>query len=125
MRKLMPLLLGLACLAARPALAQDAKTDDGKTAAAAAAKDEGKGPETIVLDKTNKMAPVKFDHAAHQKKFECKECHGGDTPLFAQKKSDTGMKMADMYAGKACGACHNGKKAFAAKAGCMKCHKKP
>ena len=41
--------------------------------------------------------------------------------------------MADMYAGKSCGACHNGKEmavgkdkkvVFASKGACTKCHKK-
>jgi c(7)-type cytochrome triheme protein len=98
--------------------------------AADAPKDDKNGPETIVFDKTGKMANVKFPHALHQKKLACKECHEGDKPLFAQKKGEAGLKMADMYKGEACGACHDGKKlvdgkaVFAAKSGCMKCHKK-
>lgn len=87
-------------------------------------------PDTLLFDKTAKMAPVNFPHALHSKKLDCKECHGGDKPLFAQKFSDTGFKMADMYKGETCGACHDGKKTvegkavFAAKTSCMKCHKK-
>ena len=36
------------------------------------------------------------------------------------------MTMKDMEAGKGCGACHNGTKAFGVKdaASCAKCHKK-
>lgn len=133
MSKLMPVLLLLGCFIAQPARAQDAKAkDDGKAAAAAPAKadakDQGKvdekTPETIAFEKTAKMAAVKFPHHAHQKKFDCKECHEGDKPLFAKEHKGEGLKMADLYAGKACGACHDGKKAFAAKSGCMKCHKK-
>ena len=114
------------------AAAEDKTPDAAKPAAAAA-----KPPETIVFDKTAKMAPVTFAHAEHIKKYPtCKECHAGDKPLFPQKKDkdQPGMKMADMYAGGQCGACHDGKKTvdgkpdgkpiFAAKAGCMKCHKK-
>jgi c(7)-type cytochrome triheme protein len=93
--------------------------------------DPEKAPEFLKFEKTSKMAPVKFPHKQHGQKFACKECHGGDKPLFPQKFSDEeGMKMADMYAGKNCGACHDGKdhgdnkKVFAAKTSCMKCHKK-
>ncbi len=105
--------------------------EDAKKAAApaAAAADDKNGPDVIVLDKTAKMPAVKFPHAVHQKKFTCKECHEGDKPLFA-KKHDAGLKMADMYKGEACGACHDGKKmvdgkaVFKAQTSCMKCHKK-
>ena len=92
-----------------------------------AAAPAGDMPADIVMDKTAKMAPVKFSHKAHldpEKKLACKDCHEGDKPLFAQKRGETGLKMADMYKGETCGSCHDGKKAFAAKAGCMKCHKK-
>jgi len=34
------------------------------------------------------------------------------------------MTMKDMEAGKFCGGCHNGTKAFAIKDNCAKCHKK-
>jgi c(7)-type cytochrome triheme protein len=33
--------------------------------------------------------------------------------------------MAEMEKGKSCGACHDGKTAFATTANCAKCHKKP
>lgn len=144
MRKILSLTvvtLAVACFLAKPAPAGDKAKDEGKAAAAEAkadAKDakteapaakEGEAPETILFDKTAKMAPVKFPHKAHAEKIgDCKACHEGEKPLFAQKKSEEGMKMADMYAGKGCGTCHDGKKekgkAFAAKGGCMKCHKK-
>jgi c(7)-type cytochrome triheme protein len=121
--------------------AEDKKADAQPPAAAPAAApvaapaamitDASKAPEFFNFTKTGKMAPVKFAHALHGKKNDCKECHGGATPIFPQKFSDeVGMKMADMYAGKACGTCHDGKdhganvKVFAAKTGCMKCHKK-
>ena len=84
---------------------------------------------TLLLDKTGKLAPVKFQHGAHGKLNECKDCHEGDKPLFEQKRSTEGFKMADMHAGKNCGACHDGKdhgarkKVFSSKT-CMKCHKK-
>ncbi|MBI4060941.1 MAG: hypothetical protein HY403_05865 [Elusimicrobia bacterium] len=97
--------------------------------ASARAEDAKEAPESIVFDKA-KLGPVKFPHKKHVETIgACDNCHGGKEPLFAQKKSE-GMKMADMYAGKGCGYCHDGKKKqgdkviFAAKGGCMKCHKK-
>lgn len=116
--------------------ADDQKMDASQPAAATAATATPTPPDKIVFDKTAKMPPVTFPHAAHIKNFACKECHGGDKPLFPQKKDkdQPGMKMADFYAGKQCGSCHDGKKTvngkpdgkpiFASKAGCMKCHKK-
>jgi c(7)-type cytochrome triheme protein len=85
---------------------------------------EAKGPDAVVFEKVGKLAPVKFSHAAHVKKNKCDDCHGGDAPVYGQKISGGGVTMKEMYAGKSCGACHNGKKAFKAQAGCMKCHKK-
>ncbi len=88
-----------------------------------------KAPEFIKLDKVAKMPLVNFPHAKHGKMFPCKDCHEGRPPLFAQKHSETGMKMADMRAGKACGSCHDGKKVFDkdkkifSTMNCMKCHK--
>lgn len=101
-----------------------------KKEAVAIKTDASEAPEFLLFDKTAKMAPVKFPHKLHGEKVEggCATCHEGKEPIFAQKKSAEGRKMADIYAGKACGACHDGKnankKAFAAKSGCMKCHKK-
>lgn len=93
--------------------------------------DEKKAPESFRFQKVGKMPPVTFPHALHGKLNACADCHGGKTPLFLQKfNDDLGMKMADIYTGKACGACHDGKDhgknkaVFAAKSACMKCHKK-
>jgi c(7)-type cytochrome triheme protein len=66
---------------------------------------------------------VVFDGKMHADKgLKCNDCH---TKIFPMKK---GMKMmmADMNAGKNCGECHNGTKAFGTKdaADCAKCHKK-
>jgi len=66
---------------------------------------------------------VVFDGKVHADKgLKCNDCH---TKIFQMKKAAT-MKMADMNAGKFCGECHNGTKAFATKdaANCGKCHKK-
>ena len=62
--------------------------------------------------------PVLFKHTVHlQKKSECSPCHN---TLF-KTGSNPRVSMAAMEKGKSCGACHNGKKAFAL-AECSKCH---
>ena len=63
---------------------------------------------------------VVFDGKAHAS-AKCAECH--QSGLFKMKKGTDVLTMKDMEAGKFCGACHNGTKAFAVK-DCAKCHKK-
>ncbi|MDA8079344.1 MAG: cytochrome c3 family protein [Nitrospiraceae bacterium] len=66
---------------------------------------------------------VIFDGKIHADKgLKCNDCH---TKIFPMKKGGK-YTMADMNAGKNCGSCHNGEKAFASKdaANCGKCHKK-
>ncbi|TGU73964.1 MULTISPECIES: cytochrome c3 family protein [Geomonas] len=68
------------------------------------------------------MGKVTFkgdDHAG--KGLKCNECH---SKIFKMKKGAAQMKMADINAGKYCGECHNGKKAFKPAGNCAKCHKK-
>ena|SRR5208283_4740003 len=66
---------------------------------------------------------VIFDGKIHAASTKCAECH---TKLFPYKKGGVTLTMNDMKAGKYCGACHNGTKAFDTKApeNCAKCHKK-
>jgi c(7)-type cytochrome triheme protein len=67
---------------------------------------------------------VVFDGKMHADKGnKCNDCH---TKIFQMKKGTAKMTMADMEAGKNCGVCHNGEKAFSVKdkASCGKCHKK-
>jgi c(7)-type cytochrome triheme protein len=67
---------------------------------------------------------VVFDGKTHADKgLKCADCHPGN---FKMKKGDAVLTMKDMEAGKNCGACHNGTKAFGVKdaASCAKCHKK-
>ena len=115
----------------KPVVAEEKKDAAGGKKAEAAEKKDGaalpsgekEAPEFIVFDKA-KMGPVKFPHKVHgEMAGKCEVCHGGEAPLFPQKKTE-GMLMKDMYAGKSCGACHDGKKAFKAMGGCPKCHKK-
>ena len=75
----------------------------------------------IVFDKSP-MGKVTFSGAVHSS-FECKDCH--NTDLFPkQKKGAVSFKMQDIYAGKYCGKCHDGKTAFKALGNCIRCHKK-
>jgi len=67
---------------------------------------------------------VVFDGKTHADKgAKCNDCHPS---LFQMKKGADKITMADINAGKFCGACHNGTKAFKAgdAANCAKCHKK-
>lgn len=70
------------------------------------------------------MGPVVFDGKLHNQYAEsCKECHNKDT--FPKMKQGTvTITMKAIYAGKLCGVCHNGKRAFAAPGNCNRCHKK-
>ncbi len=66
---------------------------------------------------------VVFDGKVHADKgLKCNDCH---TKVFQMKKGSK-ITMADMNAGKNCGTCHNGEKAFKSgdPANCAKCHKK-
>jgi c(7)-type cytochrome triheme protein len=67
---------------------------------------------------------IVFDGKAHASAgLKCPACH---TKIFQMKKESVKITMADINAGKVCGTCHNGDKAFKAgdAANCAKCHKK-
>ena len=69
------------------------------------------------------MGKVTFDGKAHAGAgLKCPDCH---TKIFTMKK-EAKILMADMNAGKNCGTCHNGDKAFKSSdaKNCAKCHKK-
>jgi c(7)-type cytochrome triheme protein len=66
---------------------------------------------------------VVFSGKVHADKgLKCTDCH---TKIWPMKKGQA-MKMADINAGKFCGVCHNGQKAFSTSKpeDCAKCHKK-
>jgi c(7)-type cytochrome triheme protein len=66
---------------------------------------------------------VVFDGKVHASAgLKCNDCH---TKIFPMKKG-TKMTMEEMNAGKFCGTCHNGEKAFSTSKpdDCAKCHKK-
>lgn len=68
---------------------------------------------------------VKFDGTLHKKAMgNCKDCHVQG--IFPEKKlGAVKISMKDIIAGKQCGVCHDGKKAFEAKANCERCHVPP
>ena len=87
-------------------------------AAAALARAAGEGDAA-----PDSPGPVTFSHAFHLGKgFKCADCHPG---LFKMQKGGVKLTMDGMAGGKACGACHNGKKAFEVMDGekCGTCHK--
>jgi len=61
---------------------------------------------------------VKFNHENHMQYSTCSDCHSKG---FAMGKGKTKIAMSDLYQGKYCGSCHNGKKAFVS-TDCAKCH---
>lgn len=65
------------------------------------------------------MSPATFSHTVHTAMFECSTCH---TAIFKYKRGGSGITMDDIYKGKFCGKCHDGKTAFAS-TDCQKCHK--
>lgn len=80
---------------------------------------QGPGKKVEYDEKT--QGKVVFDGKVHADAgLKCADCHS-KPKLFTMKKSE--LKMADMKAGKSCGACHDGKKAFSVSE-CAKCHKK-
>ena len=70
--------------------------------------------------------PIEFSHYNHlENKAVGKNCTACHNDVFnIEPAKNPAFTMADMEKGKACGACHNGKKAFAVKdkAKCTACH---
>ena len=74
--------------------------------------------------KGSPMGTVLFDGTTHKNAgLNCSDCHNPD--MFPKMKQGTiKITMNDLYAGKYCGRCHDGKKAFWIKENCTRCHKK-
>lgn len=66
------------------------------------------------------VAPATFSHSLHLQAYKCTDCH---TKIFPYRAVTGKATMDDMFKGKSCGTCHNGKDAFAATGDCAKCHK--
>jgi len=74
--------------------------------------------------KDGSAGKVVFSGTVHAEKgLKCMDCH---PKIFPMKKTTEELKMSDLNAGKYCGECHNGKRAFSTNnpADCSKCHKK-
>lgn len=69
--------------------------------------------------KVEGIGNISFSHEFHTQMFGCDNCH---PTFFEMKRTQKKMTMDAMYAGKYCGACHNGEKASALTE-CVKCHK--
>jgi c(7)-type cytochrome triheme protein len=79
----------------------------------------GPAPITYAHSKAS-PGPVTFRHAAHvEKKLACASCH---PRLFAMKVAEA--RTVPLHDASACGACHDGAKAFAIEdaASCARCH---
>ncbi len=72
---------------------------------------------TTMVYKVKETGPVVFSHTVHLRTMQCGACH---SKLYRTGQNPK-VSMAEMEKGKSCGACHNGKKAFAV-ADCGKCH---
>lgn len=79
--------------------------------------------KTLIFDKSS-MGTVTFSGKIHKEAgLKCAECHNKD--MFPKMKQGTvAITMNEIYAGKFCGVCHNGKRAFEAKKNCNRCHVK-
>src|SRR5664279_3877545 len=78
------------------------------------------GPGKTLEFKGSPMGTVLFDGTAHKNAgLTCKDCHNAD--IFPKmKQGNIKITMSDLYAGKYCGRCHNGKKAFFIKENCTR-----
>ena len=72
--------------------------------------------EQIVFN-VRQTGPTYFSHKKHTEVYQCSACHAKLYAIGPNKHAS----MAAMEKGKSCGACHNGKEAFAV-ADCAKCH---
>ena len=83
-------------------------------------------PSGKTVEFASPAGKVTFSGKIHADKgFKCADCHS-KPKLFEMKKGGDKISMAAINDGKSCGACHNGTKAFGAKApaSCVKCHEK-
>lgn len=82
------------------------------------------GPEKKLEFPGSSMGTVVFDGSAHKNAgLTCKDCH--NPAVFpAMKQGGVKITMNDLYAGKYCGRCHDGKQAFQILGNCARCHHK-
>lgn len=72
---------------------------------------------------TADVGKVEFSHFNHLEAVgrKCPACHNGIYHIVS--KNNPPFTMQEMEKGKACGACHDGKKAFSVKKDCDTCHR--
>ena len=83
------------------------------------------GPGKNVEYAGSPQGVVLFDGTTHKDAgLTCSDCH--NPAMFpAMKKGTVKITMNDLYAGKYCGRCHDGNKAFLIKDNCTRCHREP
>lgn len=71
---------------------------------------------------TKEVGKVEFSHFNHLEAVgkNCPSCHNAIYHIVT--KNNPAFTMKEMEAGKACGACHNGSRAFSVKENCDTCH---
>jgi c(7)-type cytochrome triheme protein len=79
-------------------------------------------PGKILTFNESPMGKVVFDGQVHKDAgIQCMECHNdGMFPKMAQ--GTVKITMEAIYAGRLCGVCHNGQRAFATVGNCSRCH---
>ncbi len=81
-------------------------------------------PPKIVIN-TEPVEAVIFDHAGHLNMgMDCADCHNHifEMRIGHAEKTPEHYTMQALYDGQYCGACHNGKDAFASDTLCTSCH---
>lgn len=79
-------------------------------------------PGKVLEFSDSPMGTVVFSGKIHKDAgVACAECHNNEMfPKYKQGSID--ITMEDIYAGRLCGVCHNGKRAFAPAGNCNRCH---
>jgi len=82
-------------------------------------------PGTVLEFNGGPMGKVMFDGKIHKDAdATCKDCHN-DQMFPKMKQGTVKITMEEIYAGRLCGVCHNGKRAFGPEGNCARCHIKP
>ena len=78
--------------------------------------------DDIVTFQVEDAGPVNFSHYKHLEILgkDCVLCHNKVFHIVPEKNPS--YSMEEMEAGKSCGACHNGFKAFSVDDNCDSCH---
>lgn len=105
--------------------------DSASERSARAASSDEHGGSIVFFVKKNRQnrLHVSFDHKLHlDAGHTCNDCHNDKVFKKTKKLNANSFTMKDVMAGKACGACHDGKTTvrdrvvFAPKDNCERCH---